>query len=157
MNFINDVLPALELITAVSTGVLVGALLTEANVLVPYWRRMPPKDFLDLHHTMAPSLFRFFAPITIAGTVLPVLSFLCAFQAAASNTVWWGVSALFGMVMLVIYFAYFKGANNSFETGSCSAENVPSELSNWARWHNIRTGIAFIGFVSSIIAISLGQ
>lgn len=156
MNLSNVLLLILELASATSSGILAGALLTEANVLVPYWRKMNPKDFLGLHHQMGPSLFRFFAPITIAGTMLPVITFIYAYWQASASVHWWGVSALLGIAMLGIYFTYFKGANESFATGSIEEGDLSAELSRWAYWHNLRTIMAVVGAVAALLAISTG-
>lgn len=154
MNTINTLFGVLALLSTLSSGVLAGALLTEAYVLLPYWRKMHPKDFLSLHHKMGPSLFRFFAPITVAGTLLPVATFIAAILTGSKGIYGWGVSAAAGMAMLGIYFAYFKAANEGFASGAISTEDLPAELSQWAYWHHIRTAIAIAGLVAALWAFS---
>jgi len=155
MNWINTLFPILEIACAASSGILAGALLTEANVLVPFWRKMNPKDFLGLHHQMGPLLFRFFAPITIAGTALPMTTLAGAYLAGSAAMHWWAISAALGIAMLGIYFGYFKAANESFETGTMSEAGLPAELSKWAYWHNLRTVMAVAGAIAALMAISI--
>ena len=152
MTILNTVFPSLELISAAFSGVLTGALLTEARVLVPYWRKMSSHEFLQLHHTMAPSLFQFFAPITIAGTMLPTVAAVCSLLTQSATAHWWAVSASLGLALLAIYFAYFKHANKKFETGNIAEADLPKELSKWAFWHNLRTTISVFGFLAALIA-----
>lgn len=153
MNSINTLFSILSVASATASGVLAGALLTEAMVLVPFWRKMNPKDFLGLHHQMGPLLFRFFAPITIAGTLLPVAAAVGAYVVGSAGLYWWSISAVLGLIMLGIYFAYFKAANKRFETLSIGAADLPSELSRWAYWHNLRTVLAVASAVAALLAI----
>jgi len=101
-----------QLLSCLMLGLLVGSLLTEAMILVPYWRTMEPGDFLRLHGTLGPKLFRYFAPLTILATVLPVGSSI--YPLVTGDTTDWlsFVPAVLVMVMLGIYFFYFKPANN---------------------------------------------
>lgn len=154
MNLILKIFPVLELASSLSVGVLAGALLTEANVLVPYWRKMNPKDFLALHHQLGPSLFRFFAPFTIAGTMLPVVTLSAAYLVGAVALFWWLIAATIGLTMLGLYFAYFKGANESFAAGAIKEQDLAAELARWAFWHQVRTILAVASALVTLLAIS---
>ena len=144
----------LQILSSMILGLLVGSLLAEALILVPYWRAMDPKEFLSLHSTLEHRLYRYFAPLTIAGTVLPVL--------AAAVPIVWGVTghrlslipAILVLIMLIIYFLYFRGANESFKTGSVGVENLSAELKKWAQWHWLRVVLGLIAFCISLIVLS---
>ena len=69
MNLFASALPFLS---AASLALFVGALFTEAVVLVPMWRAMPPQEFFSLHAAHAHRLYGFFAPLTVSATVLAV-------------------------------------------------------------------------------------
>ena len=85
--------------------------------------------------------------------MLPIVTVMIAYLIDSPSLLWWGMSAALGLVMLGIYFAYFKGANERFKTASISAESLPLELGKWAYWHNIRTFLALIGLVAALMAI----
>lgn len=146
----------LLVLTAIITGLLAGALLTEARILVPYWQRMPTTEFSRLHHTMAPSLYRFFAPLTVAGTLLPISSWLALFATGSGNAMERAalVSALCAVALLVIYGAFFRNANIRFATETNEAV-VENTLSKWAALHALRTAISVLGFVAAVIAATL--
>ena len=133
-------------------GVLVGSFLLEGFVLVPFWKNLPSQTFLEMHHKMGPSLFRYFAPLTVIATLYPLINFWIHF----GNKGWWvaGIVALLMQSILMIFFIYFKKANESFKTGKVGAENLPDELKDWERWHWIRTFIAVAAFVLSILSPS---
>lgn len=141
---------AFHLIATFALGLLAGALLTEGAILVPYWRRMEPAEFLRLHGTMGPSLYRYFAPLTIAGVMLPFASGVITLV-AEDALIWRIAAALLCLAALAIYLVYFKAANAKFSEHTISAEELPSELTRWAGWHTTRTIIVLAAF-----AISLG-
>ncbi len=146
----------LQLISSLALGLLVGSLLTEAMILVPYWRSMEPKEFLRLHSTLGPRLYTYFAPLTILATMLPV--FAAVVPIIMGTTPHWLslVPAIITLVMLTIYFGYFKGANDSFKTGSVGVDGLPEELAKWAAWHWVRVILGISAFFTSLIVLSYG-
>lgn len=143
----------LQVLSALSLGLLVGSLLTEAMILVPYWRKMESKEFLRLHGTMGPSLYRYFAPLTIAGTIIPMLTGFISFVDKKFTINLSVIVALLTGLMFLIYFIYFKSANKSFETKSIGTNDVAEELKRWASWHWLRVVIGLFAFTLSIIAL----
>ncbi|PYT03753.1 MAG: hypothetical protein DMF60_17405 [Acidobacteria bacterium] len=69
MNLFAEVMPFLS---AAGLALFVGALLTEAMVLVPMWRTLQPQEFFTLHAAHAHRLYTFFAPLTVSATLLAV-------------------------------------------------------------------------------------
>jgi len=157
MESITSLFTILELMAALSSGIYAGALLTEACILVPFWQRMNPENFLSMHHQMGPSLFRFYAPVTIAGTVLPIIAYTAAYMNDSQSALYWAVCAVIALFMLGIYFAYFKSANESFKTGSIDVKHLNAELSRWAFLHKLRTSLAITGLFAALLAISSTQ
>ena len=56
MNLFAEVMPFLA---AAGLALFIGALLTEAMVLVPMWRSLQPQDFFTLHAAHAHRLYTF--------------------------------------------------------------------------------------------------
>jgi len=52
---------ALVLLNACVLGVFAGSLLTEALLLVPFFRSLPFDEFNRLHHEFGPRLYRYYA------------------------------------------------------------------------------------------------
>ena len=143
----------LQLVSCLALGLLVGSLLTEAMILVPYWRTMDPKEFLSLHSTHGPRLFIYFAPLTILATMLPVLAAVMPVILGTTSH-WLSVApAVITLIMLAIYFAYFKGANDSFESGSVGVDGLSEELTKWAKWHWVRVVLGIAAFVTSLLVL----
>ncbi len=143
------------ILSCLFTGLYAGSMLTEAGILVPYWKKMEPADFLRMHQTMAPSLFRFYAPLTVAGTLSPVVTLAVGLLAAEPITTWWWLAVVISLMVLGVYFGYFKSANKSFETGT-SATAAAATLSTWATWHNGRTIGSVAAFLCCVVALYSG-
>jgi hypothetical protein len=142
-----------QIISCFALGLLVGSLLTEAMILVPYWRTMKPDEFLKLHHTLGPKLYVYFAPLTIVATLAPVIAAVLTVYLKPELSYLDVVPAVLTLIMLVIYFAYFKGANESFEMGSVGVDGLSKELSQWARWHWLRVVLGLAAFFVSILVV----
>lgn len=141
-----------HLVASLALGLLAGSLLTEGAILVPYWRRMDPEDFLRLHGTMGPSLYRYFAPLTIAGVTLPAASGVVS-ATIEEPSIERIVAGALCMCALAIYFVYFKAANGKFAEHTISASELPDELSRWAAWHTTRTLVVLAAFAFSLWAL----
>ena len=146
----------LHLASSFSLGLLVGSLLTEALILVPYWREMDPKEFLRLHGTMGPKLYKYFAPLTILATMLPIFAAVAAVNVNTSFFILSVVPAIITTTMLLMYLAYFKRANESFKTGSVGVAGVANELTMWARWHWVRVVFGLMAFLTSLLVVFYG-
>ena len=150
------IIEILQLISCFALGLLVGSLLTEAMILVPYWRTMKPKEFLSLHSTLGPRLFIYFAPLTILATMLPVVAAVMPFVLGTTSHWLSIVPAIITLIMLAIYFGYFKGANDSFKSGSVGVDGLAEELTKWARWHWTRVVLGIAAFFTSLLVILYG-
>jgi Domain of unknown function (DUF1772) len=143
----------LHILNALVLGLFVGSLLTEAVILVPYWRKLNPDDFFRLHGTLGPSLYRYFAPLTIAATVVPVLTAMVCLWFGTPTRLYVVVVAFLVLVILGLYFSYFMRANARFETRSVSVDGLAAELSRWSAWHWVRTTIALASFALSLLSL----
>lgn len=139
-------LESLNVLTTAIVGLYAGSLLTEAKILVPYWRSMEPSEFFRLHGSMGPSLFRYFAPLTTLAVLLSVITAI----ANSGENLAWNITAGLCLSALVIFYIYFKKANQSFAEHSLKNENLAAELSRWSRWHWFRTVLMIIALAVSI-------
>lgn len=143
----------LQLLTALILGLFVGSLLTEGMILVPYWRSLKPVTFLALHGTLGPRLFRYFAPLTVAATLIPVATFVYCCWTGAEGWIYSAIVAVTMLGILGIFFYYFKSANASFASGSVGVEGLPDELGKWSNWHWLRTVMGLVAFSLSLFAL----
>lgn len=137
---------AVSIITTLFVGLYAGSLLTEAMILVPYWRRMEPEEFFRLHGTLGPKLFRFYAPLTTSAVVLAVVT---ACLNHAENFAW-NITAGLSLAALAVFFIYFSKANKSFAEHSLGDSELAGALTRWASWHWFRTILVIIALATSI-------
>ena len=127
-------------------GLFAGSLLTEATILVPYWRRMEPAEFFRLHGSLRPNLFRYFAPLTVLTVSFAVVAAMLNRQ----NNIPWLTAGSLSLFALAIFFIYFRAANNRFATHDMSDSALKDELTKWSKWHWIRTVLVITAFGVSI-------
>jgi hypothetical protein len=150
MNLFASALPFLS---AASLALFVGALFTEAVVLVPMWQAMPPQEFFSLHAAHAHRLYGFFAPLTVSATVLAVGAGVTAVITDRPSSAAAAATAALSLVILSTYFLYFQRANASFAAASIPHEALPAELARWAAWHWFRTVVGFAALASALLAL----
>lgn len=131
-------------------GLSAGALLTEGAVLVPFWRSLPPEEFLRWYKRHAGLLFKFFGPIEVVPTLLVLAAAVSsAMQGGASTSL--SLSALFALLVVAMFPLYFRSANESFATGSIESANVADELRRWSAWHWARTVLGVLAFAFATV------
>src|SRR5215204_1059241 len=96
MNLLAEVMPFLA---AAGLALFVGALLTEAMVLVPMWRTLRPQEFFGLHGAHSHRLYTFFAPLTVSATLLAVGA---AITAVATDRTLSSASVVAAVLVLVV-------------------------------------------------------
>ena len=144
---------ALTVLTTVVLGLFAGSLLTEALLLVPYFRSLSFEEFNRLHREFGPRLFSYYAPLTISAALIPL--------AAAAATILdyprihffaWLAAALV-LVILATYVFYFRAANLAFAERRLDEPALAKELARWAGVHTFRTTLAVCAFVASLLAV----
>ena len=144
-------------LAAIGLGLLAGALLTEAAVLVPHWRSVSPQTFSGLHEGVATRLYAYFAPLTIGAVLLATTSGAFATSSRPMVTADWltmGSSAL-AISLLGFYRLYFERANRALPELARLEDptHLISELRRWQVIHTVRTGVCLASFVCAVLAL----
>ena len=150
MNLLADVM---SFFSAAGLALFIGALLTEAMVLVPVWRTLKPQEFFNLHAAHAHRLYAFFAPLTVSATLLAVVAAITSIATGRQSSSASVVAAVLALAILSTYGLYFRRANASFAEASITHEALPAELARWASWHWFRTAIGLMALASSLFAL----
>ena len=147
-------LDILSIATTSVLGVFAGSLVTEAMLLVPYWRTLTMAQFYALHHDFGPRLFRYFAPLTILATLLPIASAGRGFLGAGQHDPIAWLSAALTVAVTLSFPLYFKAANQAFADRKLNETELPRELARWDRVHTVRTVLALLGFATSVVVLA---
>lgn len=143
----------LQLLSAGTIGLLVGALLAEGAMFVPYWRSLSADTFYSLHKEYGPRLYRFFAPLTIAPSLLTFGAAGACMWASDSGRWPTLIAALLFLSVIMTYIAYFKQANARFARASLSPDELSAELARWANWHWARVVLGILAFGAALLGI----
>jgi hypothetical protein len=128
-------LKILLLLSTCSLGIFFGTQLAEAALIVPFWKELSADNFFAFYKTYGKKLNQFYAPLTIAATILPIVTLVCSlFQKSKTDLLLWLMVA-FAILFFATFFIYFKEANLSFADRSISNEKLPQELIKWGNWH----------------------
>ena len=146
----------LLLLSLTALGVFVGAMLTEAAILVPYWRSLAAPAFLSWYAANDKRLLGFFAPLTTATGVTTVAASLAAF--AVGHPGRWPalLAAALVAAAAAMFPLYFQGVNAHFSAGVIAPADLPEALAAWAAWHNLRIALAIAALAAAICAACSG-
>ena len=134
-------------------GTTAGAMLAEGAILVPYWRSLAPADFFDWYAANASLLVDFYSPLEIASAVVAlVCAILYSLQARPGARLWW-VAAVLSILVIAMFFVYFKDANAGFLNRTITEDSLPNALVTWGRWQWARVGVGGAAFAASALAI----
>ena len=146
----------IELLYALTAGILgifAGAQVAEGVLFVPYWRSMEPADFYKDHKNFGPIIYKFFAPLTIAATLIPIGTTIYALLVDAPGKMAALLTGFFTILFFATYFLYFKRVNQNFADASLSEEELPLELIKWGKWHWARIYLELAALVCALIAL----
>jgi hypothetical protein len=143
----------LGLLAALGLGLSAGAMLAEAAVLVPYWRSLPPEEFLRWYERNADRLMRFFGPLEVVAALLALAAAAAAaVYGSPASTALWG-AALLAVAVLLTFFVYFRSVNEGFAKGTVAPADVPEQLGRWSSWHWARTLLGTLSFAAALAAL----
>jgi len=142
----------IEYLTVGAVGVFAGSMLTEAGILVPYWRSLDADTFHRWYRANAARLVGFFGPLTWLAGLSALTSALWSSAVEEKGNPWAAAAAALMLVIVVMFPAYFKRANASFVTGLGSTEETVRALRTWAAWHWTRTALSIGALVAATLA-----
>ncbi len=143
----------LQVSSSASLGVFAGAMLTEALVLLPYWRSLRAAEFLSWYAVHGARLQGFFGPLTWIAGLLSLVAAIVSLWAGDEGKVAATSAALLMLAAVATFFLYFERANGSFASGSIDLAALPAELGRWATWHGARTGLSLAAVGSALLAL----
>ena len=135
------------LLATLALGLTAGALLTEAAVLIPWWRTLPADAFLAWYAANTSRLFQFFGTLEMVSAVLVIVA------AAVVRGRWFVAAALLSIAVLALFPLYFQRVNASFESATIASAELPAVLARYAAWHWLRTIIGIAAFTAAAVGL----
>lgn len=143
----------LLLLSTCTLGIFLGTQLAEAALIVPYWKELSSDSFFELHKTYGAKLYQFYAPLTIASTILPIATFVYSLLSNSKTDILMWIMFVFTLLFFATYFIYFKEANLSFAERTISNEALQNEITKWGNWHWARVFCEAIAFVCGLLLL----
>jgi hypothetical protein len=134
-------------------GIFLGAQICEGALLVPHWKSMNPTDFFEMHKTYGKKIYRFFAPLTIVSTIIPIITAIYSVVYALEGSIFSLLMGGFTLLFFSTYFIFFKEANKRFAEASIPYQELPMALNSWGKWHWGRVVLEFIAFIFSLLGL----
>ncbi len=135
-------------------SIFVGSQITEGFLLVPYWKSLPMEEFYDYYSRFGPVIGRFYTILTVVAVLIPVCYSIYCFRMQAAALNYSLISTFFGLLVIAVYYFYFKGTNQQFYESAFSASQLESELSTWEMWHWVRVVFELIALAFLILSIN---
>jgi Na+/melibiose symporter-like transporter len=127
--------------------VFLGSQLTEGLLLVPHWKGLAPEDFYGYYAEFGPSIGNYYTFLTVGAALVPVLYSVCGLYRRDSHFSYFMLSALFMVMVIVLFFIFFKNTNQQFYAADLDATALKSTLENWEFWHWIRILFEMVSLV----------
>ena len=110
-----------------------------------------------LHEGVAPRLYAYFAPLTIATVLLAVTSGVVTAASEPMGAADWLTigSSVLAVSLLGFYRLYFDRANRALPELARVEDptQLIAELQRWQVIHNVRTGVCLASFVCAVLAL----
>ena len=143
----------LAALSAVALGLSAGAMLTEATVLVGFWRAAPPEEFLAWFRRYEPTLVAYYGTVEVAALLAAFLALFAHAFPKRPGFAETATAAGLSIVVLALYLLYFEDVNAAFVAGVIPASEIAAELERWSRWQWLRTGVGVVAFAMSVLAL----
>jgi len=123
---------------------------------VPYWKSLSAKEFFSLHQAYGKKIYRFFAPLTIVATFLPLFTVVYGLFTNVNGQSYLIAMGFFTILFFSTYSMYFKQANKRFAEASIPDGELAEALATWGNWHWGRVALEFLAFACALALIIVG-
>jgi hypothetical protein len=143
---------AFSLLALVALGLTAGAMLAEATILVPYWQSLSAEQFFNWYQNNAELLVDFYSPLEITSAILSLIAAIL--NVVSRRSAWlWVLAAMMSLVVIGLFFVYFKDANAGFANRTVVQQELPAALVTWGAWQWTRVAFGVGAFVAATVAV----
>lgn len=134
-------------------SIFIGSQITEGVLLVPYWKTLSSTEFYDYYNEFGPSINSFYTYLTITAIILPLLVCIYCYYIKSPALKFSIISSFFAILVIAVFYLYFKDMNQQFYQAALNANQLKSELDTWGNWHWLRVLFEVLSLNFLIIAI----
>ena len=119
-------------------ALFIGTQITEAVILVPYWKSLNASKFYSYFTVNGPAIGTFYTVMTIIAVLIPLGILVFSRSKNQKVLLSTSLSVLFSLLVIVLYYSYFKRINQQFYATAFNIQQLPAILKRWELWHWIR-------------------
>ncbi|MBO6515072.1 MAG: DUF1772 domain-containing protein [Bacteroidia bacterium] len=139
-----------QILSVISVASFAGAMLMLDTSLVAFWKQVSPDEFLDWFSAYSSGISRTTGIFVKLSMLLPLISLLVN-MLNRQAMIYWSLSYICILAIMVITATFFVDANESFVSKTIELGKVPETITTWGRLHAIRTTLAFVSaFLASV-------
>lgn len=143
----------LNFLAIAGSAAFAGVMLSIGLILGPYWRNLPPAEFLAWFAANSGIIARTI-PLVVVPTLIGLVgSTVLSWGDATTRSLW--LAALTCIVsLLVLTVFYFFPVNATFDAGTIALADVPGQIDAWLAMHWVRIALALaasgLGFLAAV-------
>ena len=135
-------------------SIFLGSQITEGFLLVPFWKSLSGAAFYEYYANFGPLINRFYTSLTIVAVLIPIsISIYCVFNKLPALK-FSAISSFFALLIIAIFYSYFKGTNEQFYAASFDENELKSVLKSWEIMHWLRVLFELISLVFLLITLN---
>ncbi|MBB4000131.1 anthrone oxygenase family protein [Aureimonas pseudogalii] len=140
-----------QILAVVGSAAFAGVMLAIALILGPFWRSLPPADFLTWFAANSGLIVRTI-PLVVGPTIFGLVgSIVLSWGDASIRNLWLAALGCIA-VLLGLTVAYFFPINATFNQGAIAVDDVPGQLDAWLAVHWVRIVLALAAAVFGLVA-----
>lgn len=135
-------------------SIFLGSQITEGFLLIPYWQSLSKIEFYEYYSKFGPLIAIFYTILTIVAVLIPIgISIYCFFNKLPSLK-YSAISSFFALLIIALFYIYFKGTNQQFYSASFDVNQLKSVLKSWKFMHWLRVLFEIISLVFLIVTLN---
>jgi len=134
-------------------SIFIGSQITEALLLLPYWKSLPMAEFYKYYSEFGPVIIKFYTYLTIAAVLIPISTTIYCFYNKLDAFKHSVLSTIFAALFIAMVYIYFNDANQQFFDATLNETQLRSALITWGYWHWLRVILEFLSLFFLILCL----
>ena len=128
-------------------SIFIGSQLTEGVLLLPYWKSLSAAEFYSYYSRFGPTIGKFYSILTIIAVLIPLVVSIYCYCKKSQALNYSIVSTFFAVLVIVVFYLYFKGTNQQFYEATFNDAQLKFALKTWGQWHWLRMVFEFLSLI----------
>jgi len=145
----------LQFVSIAVFSIFLGSQITEGILLVPYWKSLSSAEFYSYYASFGSRIGSFYSTLTIIAVLIPVGLSIHCFSKKSPALKYALVSTFFALLIIAIFYGYFKGTNQLFYQAAFNAKKLKVVLDTWEYMHWVRVFFELMSLVFLMVSFKI--